>query len=368
MRILVDYRAALRARTGVGEYIHELVRAYCGAYGDEMMLFSSSWKDRPDAAVARAMGATLVDRRIPVRALNLLWHRAEWPPAETLAGAVDVTHSAHPLLLPSRAAAQVVMIHDLNFLSHPERTRAEIRRDYPALTRDHAHRADAIIVPPHFTAGEVERKLEVPAGRIGVCSPGAPDWSPRTAVPPNGYVLFVGTLEPRKNVGTLLDAYERLLARRRPPDLVLAGKATDESGAWLERIGRPPLAGHARHIGYVEAADRKALYEGAAVLVQPSYEEGFGIPVLEAMTIGVPVVAANRGALPEVLGDAGLLFEAEDADALESALDRMLTDQSLAAASAAKGAVRSQGFRWDRAAERVIEVYRQAIERRARRR
>jgi glycosyltransferase involved in cell wall biosynthesis len=374
VRVLLDYRSALRGRSGVGEYAHRLASALLDVSRAErsqtldLTLFSSSWKDRlridPDLSGVRS-----VDRRVPVALLNLAWHRLGWPPAETMAGrAFDVTHSLHPLLMPARAAAQVVTIHDLNFLAHPERTRAEIRRDYPALTRDHAHRADAIIVPSRFTSAEVQRRLEVPAGRIEVCSPGAPDWPARNAAPVDGYVLFFGTLEPRKNVGTLLDAWERLLGRRRLPELVLAGQATPESQPWLERIARPPLAGRVRHIGYVDPGNRRALYEGAVLLVQPSFEEGFGIPVLESMTIGLPVVAANRGALPEVLGDAGLLFEAEDGDALASAIEQMLTDEALSSAAASKGAARAQAFRWTETARRVLEVYRQAIARRAERR
>src|SRR5581483_10765441 len=167
----------------------------------------------------------------------------------------DVVHSLHPLLLPARDAAQVITIHDLNFLNHPERTRAEVRRDYPALAAAHAARADRVVVPSRFTAGEVERKLQVPAAKISVCSPGAPAWTPRTATPADGYILFFGTLEPRKNVGALLDAYERLLAAagsgerasswegQRVPELVLAGGATEASRPWLERMKRPPLAG-----------------------------------------------------------------------------------------------------------------------------
>ena len=134
VRILVDYRPALRQRTGVGEYIHQLVRAYTAAHADEeVLLFTSSWKDRPASTVAADTGARVVDRRIPVRILNYLWHRREWPPAEMLAGPVDVAHSAHPLLLPARRAAQVVTIHDLFFLSErSEDATAEIRRDYAA--------------------------------------------------------------------------------------------------------------------------------------------------------------------------------------------------------------------------------------------
>src|SRR5262245_65745180 len=134
MRILVDYRPALRARTGVGEYIHTLVRAYTAAHDDAVTLFTSSWKDRPSPAVGRELRARIVDRRVPVSVLNYLWHRLEWPHVETLAGDADVAHAAHPLLIPARTAAQVVTIHDLFFLLNPEHTRAEIRRDYPQLS------------------------------------------------------------------------------------------------------------------------------------------------------------------------------------------------------------------------------------------
>jgi glycosyltransferase involved in cell wall biosynthesis len=181
----------------------------------------------------------------------------------------------------------------------------------------------------------------------------------------------------------LLDAYERLLTRpaeaghygsapdetgRRGsaalPELVLAGKATDESRAWLDRLEQPPLKGAARYVGYVDPVKRRALYEGARLVVQPSFEEGFGMPVLEAMTLGVPVVAANRGALPEVLGDAGLLVDPEQPAAIAAAMARILSDAEFAAACAAKGLARARNFRWDRTAGQVYDVYRQAIEHR----
>jgi glycosyltransferase involved in cell wall biosynthesis len=373
VRVLIDYRPALRERSGVGEYAHQLCRALLAAHPRssaarplELTLFSSSWKDRLTIP-AELDGAVAIDRRVPVSVLNFAWHRLGWPGVEILAGArFDVTHSMHPLLLPARHAAQVITIHDLNFLIHPERTRAEIRRDYATLALDHARRADQVIVVSQFTAREVERRLGVASERITVCSPGAPDWAPRTVTPRDGYVLFFGTLEPRKNVGGLLDAYEKVIgaaeAGRRPiPELVLAGKATEESRPWLERIARAPLAGHVRHIGYVDPANRRTLYEGARFLVQPSFEEGFGIPVLEAMTLGVPVVAANRGALPEVLGDAGPLVDPEDVDALAAAIDRMTNDEAFSAAAVAKGIARARLFSWDRTAERVYQVYEQAI-------
>jgi glycosyltransferase involved in cell wall biosynthesis len=386
VRVLIDYRPALRERSGVGEYTHQLAKALLRSMTRplELTLFSSSWRDRlslPDDLV----GAAIVDRRVPVSLLNLCWHRFGWPPAESLATrAFDVTHSLHPLLLPARNAAQVITIHDLNFLSHPERTRAEIRRDYPVLAGAHARRADAIVTPSAFTAGEITRQFGVDPARIAICSPGAPDWTPRGSMPRDGYLLFFGTLEPRKNVGALLDAYEQLLAGAPRaassklanvghgfggdaaiPELVLAGKATEQSGSWLDRIARPPLRGVVRHIGYVDPAERQALYAGARLLVMPSYEEGFGLPVLEAMAAGVPVVAARRGALPEVLGGAGPLVDPDEPSDIAAGITRLLSDASYAEACVAAGLKRAAQFRWAQTADRVYDAYQQAMTRRA---
>lgn len=374
MRVLIDYRAALRERSGVGEYTHELVRALAapGQTGTaspqiKVTIFSSSSKDRLNRP-ADLNGVHVVDRRIPVRLLNLAWHRLGWPPAEALAGdGFDVVHSLHPLLMPSRRAAQVVTIHDLNFLVHPERTHAEIRRDYPALARAHAERADRVIVVSRFTAFEVERLLQIPQERISICSPGRPHWKPRAAAPANGYVLFFGTLEPRKNIGTLLDAYERLASRRPDvPELRLAGKATEQSVEWLARIARPPLNRVVRHVGYVAPEQRRDLYAGARMLVQPSYEEGFGLPVLEAMTTGVPVVGASAGAIPEVGGDAVQLVAPTDADGMAVAIERFLDDQALVDTCVARGLARSANYTWEQTAAAALAAYTLAIEHRAR--
>jgi len=387
VRVLIDYRPALRARSGVGEYTHELARALLAEYAPggprrqlELTLFSSSWKDR-FAESSELAGAVRIDRRVPVAVLNLAWHRLEWPAIEALSGAsFDVAHSSHPLLVPARAAAQVITIHDLNFLTNPERTDAEIRRDYPALVGDHARRADAVIVSSAFAAGEVEQRLGVARERIAICPPGAPEWEPRAAAPANGYVLFFGTLEPRKNIGGLLDAYQRLFegrgakasAERREtaeaiPELILAGRATDAARPWLERIARPPLAGRVRHIGYVDPSQRRELYAGARLLVQPSFEEGFGLTVLEAMSLGVPVVAARRGSLPEVTDDAALLVDPESSEDLARGIERMLRDARYAAECAAKGLARARTFRWSATARLVYGTYERAVARRAQR-
>ena len=282
----------------------------------------------------------------------------------------DVTHSPHPLLLPSRSAAQVVTIHDLSFLDSTDVSRADVRRDYPALVHAHAAHADRIVVSSRYAAGEVARRLDIPPEKIALCPPGAPAWPPRQASPKPGYLLFMGTIEPRKNVGTLLDAYEQLLSRPAQagrygdhlPELVLAGKATPAARPWLDRLKHPPLRGAVRHLGYVDADRRRSLYEGARLLVLPSLDEGFGLPVLEAMATGVPVVAANRGALPEVVGGAGPLIDPESPEDLAAAIEKILTDDEFAAACASKGLARAREFQWAATARLVSDVYHAAIE------
>jgi glycosyltransferase involved in cell wall biosynthesis len=364
----------LRAATGVGAFIHHLAAALAdpdlgGPGGEpvEVTLFSSSWKDRLGPVADRGLPAAVaaIDRRIPVRLLNVAWHRAEWPPIEALTGLrFDVVHSPHPLLLPSRRAAQVVTICDVDFLDHPERAWKEIRRDYPALARRHALRAAHVVVPSHYTAGQVARHLGVPRERIAVCPCGATSWTPRPAAPEGGHLLFVGSLAPRKNVGGLLAAYARLTAgRARVPDLVLAGGAPEGADAeWRRALDDPRLAGRVRRTGYVDAATLQSLYAGACALVLPSLDEGFGLPALEAMTLGVPVVASDRGALPEVVGEAGLLVDPTDPAALADALGRILDEPELGARCAARGPAQARMFDWRSSARTLRAAYRQAIE------
>ncbi|MGE5358985.1 MAG: glycosyltransferase family 4 protein [Bacteroidales bacterium] len=378
MRIVVDYRPALRSRTGVGEYVFHLVEGLLAREEfarrdservDELTLFTSSWKDRPAAEdLERLKGARLVDKRLPVALLNRLWHRAEWPPIEWLTGGrFDVALSPHPLLLPSTSAAQVVTIHDLDFLGHPERTVREIRRDYPELVRAHAHRADHVIVNSHYTARQVESQLGLSLDSMTVCYLGGPGWEPPRD-PRREHVLFFGTLEDRKNVGALLDAYETLLSSSPgAKPLLLAGGAGPEAALWLRRIERAPLAGHVRYLGYVPDAERRRLFESAALLVLPSYEEGFGIPVLEAMTVGVPVVVSNRGALPEVTHNAGIVVEPDDREALAGAMARILSDEAYAAALGARGVQRARHFRWSETAASARLAFERAVETRAKR-
>jgi len=372
VRILIDYRAALRQRTGVGEFVHELTRALAVdpdliARGDDLAILTTSYKDRPPPELAAQLpGIAIIDRRVPVRPLTWVWNRLGWPPVEWLTGAVDVVHAQTPLLIPAREAAQVITIHDLDFLRHPERTHGEMRRDFPTRVRAHARRADHIVVSSHYAANEVIAELGVLPNCVTICSPGTPGWSTAVAsARDNGVsgstILFLGTVEARKNVYGLLEAYALVRARRPDaPPLVIAGRLTPASQPLIQRATKPPLANCVEFRGYVPDTERAALYRQARMLVLPSFEEGFGLPVLEAMACGVPVVVSNRGSLPEVAGDAARPVAPDDVEALAGEMERLL-DAKSACDAAARGLAQARRYTWAKCAASALHAYREAV-------
>ena len=367
MRILLDYRPALRERTGVGEYAHQMAAALMRRAGtqDRLTLFSSSWRDR--LAPQPVPGATTLDRRVPVALLNFAWHRLGWPPVERLGAEADVVWAMHPLLIPSGRAAQVITIHDLFFLDHPDATAREVRRDYAALAPSHARRADAVIAVSEYTKQRVVSRLGGEPDRIAVCPNGAPAWQPRTEPAPGGPIVHVGTVSARKNVPALVDAYISL-CRHRPgtPPLILAGRV--EPGARPGSHDDPLARERISLPGYVSDTERMRLYREASMLVMPSLDEGFGLPALEAMTLGIPVVASARGALPEVIGDAGLLVDETDParfrSGLANAMERLLIDADLRHELRGRGIARSKAFNWDVSAATARQALAAAVERR----
>jgi len=378
MHLLLDYRPALRDRTGVGEWVHQLALNLLAlkstgdpaAAGLDLTLWSSSWRDRPTPSALRELnGATFVDRRVPVRPLTWAWNRVGWPPIEALTSQrFDVVHSTTPLLLPARSGLRVCTVYDLDFLAHPDRTRGEMRRDFPTLVHAHAARADLVVAISEYSKRQIEARLRVASDRIAVCRPGVPSWIagplPQRPAGVPGHVLFVGTLEPRKNVPALLAAY-RLFAERRPwaPRLVLAGQVTQAAEAWVAEAQAPPLQGRVVVEGYVSNERRAELYAGAGLVVLPSLDEGFGLPVLEAMALGIPVVASTVGALPEVMGDAGILVDPADVAGLAGAMERVSTDPGLASRMRDAGLAQARQFSWPASARALIAAYTDSLHR-----
>jgi glycosyltransferase involved in cell wall biosynthesis len=310
----------------------------------------------------------LVDRRLPVRGLNAAWNRLAWPSLDRLVGtALDLVHSPTPLLIPSRKGKRVVTVHDLFFLKHPDMVEGEVRRDFVTLVRDHVRRADGVLCVSEYTASEARRLLDVPDEKIAVTPHGidpvyrtAPDDEQvdetlRRLRLPRGGLLYVGSGEKRKNLVTLVMAYLTLARRRRLPPLVLAGPGSD----WAQggsRVGPQILA-----TGYLDKPDVRALMAASALLVLPSLEEGFGLPVVEAMAAGLPVVCSSGSALAEVAGDAACLVDPHDVNGLAHAVERLLDDRPLAEEMRRRGLERSRRFDWDESARKTLAFYRKVL-------
>jgi glycosyltransferase involved in cell wall biosynthesis len=368
MEFGLDVRPSLSRPTGVGTYVLGLAERLPGlAPDDRFTYFSASFKERYPARSWPA-NVRLVDRRIPVRVLNAAWNGFGWPPIDRLVDrSLDLVHSPTPLLVPARRGRRIVTLHDLFFFKHPELVEGETRRDFVTLVRDHVKRADGVICVSEYTASEARRLLDVPDEKIAVTPHGVDplfretpsdeqvDESLRRLRLPRGGILYVGSAEKRKNLVTLVMAYMTLARRRRLPPLVLAGPGSD----WAQggsRVGPQIVA-----TGYLDRGDVRALMAASAALVLPSLEEGFGLPVVEAMAAGLPVVCSRGSALAEVASDAASLVDPHDVNGLAHALERVLEDRALAAELRRRGLERSRAFEWGDTAARTLAFYRKVL-------
>ena len=400
MKVALDATPLLGPRTGVGRYVAGLAEALAGLAGPEpesVALVPFSWRGTGDLAAAAPSGprVRLGRRRAPARLLQAAWGRLPLPPVEWLSGQVDVFHATNFVAPPTRRAATVVTIHDLTYLRFPEMitdASARYRRLVPRALR----RGAVVCTPTAAVASEVAAEYHLPPDRIVVTPLGVdPSW--RQAAPPtptwlathglpDRYLLFVGSREPRKNLTTLLSAYRELLrgvggsietrpigvetgptategagrtTRTAPtvPPLVLVGPPG--WGATLDTAGLPPDA--IRTPGYLPQADLVQVVAGASALVVPSWYEGFGLPALEALACGTPVVASDLPALREVLGDQADLVPPGDPAALADALARTLDDPGDERGRAARR-TRAAGFTWENCAQATLSAYRLALE------
>ena len=242
---------------------------------------------------------------------------------------------------------------------------------------DALRRADFLITDAESVRLEVIRHFDWPAERIAAVALGVdPVFRPRLGadvrpllrrygLPENGYTLYVGTIEPRKNLERLLAAYEALPAalRQRWP-LVLAGSRGWRSDGIHDRICKGVAAGWVQYLDFVVQDDLPFLYAGARLFAYPSLYEGFGLPPLEAMASGVPVVTSNLSSMPEVVGDAALLVEPQDVPALSAALRRALEDDNWRVSAVDLGLVRAAALTWDRCIDNTVAVYAKVLQQR----
>ena len=355
MRVVVDVSPLSHQRTGVGNYIRGslLGMSEAAAAGDEVVAFAPA-SPRGRRAIEAALDGIAVERRLPAlpaaHLFRTTWSRVGRPPAERFLGHFDVLHFSDWMVPPQRHGLRSTMVHDLVPLHHPEWVRTRTAALHGAKLR-HLHGCDLVFTNSRFTADDVADTLGLPRERLRVAHPGvgppfAPDGDHAHLGRP--YALTVATLEPRKNLGTLLEAY-RLLD---PDELALAVVG---GAGWGEqpRLDLPGVIG----LGYTANDELPRLYRGAVVFVYPSRFEGFGMPVLEAMACGVPCVVSAHPSLDEVCGDAAVRVDPDDAEAIADGIRGALAGRD---ALVERGLARAAGFTWRENGRIHLEAFREA--------
>jgi len=370
LRIGIDIRPFYEPLTGIGWYLYHLLHELAKCDDVELYLFGDArvtdfgpklHADLPANAHLcwfdlRGQGIVSGRSRALTAAAYVVWMKLI---------DVDVMFGANyflPRLLGAIARRRVITIHDLTFKRFPELLQKETLVNLENhMQRELAH-ADAAICVSESTRQDLLHYYDLDPSRAitihsGLALPGSDNRQPTTDNLPKSYILFVSTIEPRKNLDVLLDAYARLRARGAYDGaLVVVGRVGWKSESIVPRLRAPGV----HHLDYVAPPQLASIYRNAELFVFPSTYEGFGFPLLEAMAYGVPSIAAHSSSLPEIGGNAALYFDPRDSRALESQIERVLTDAALRKRLAEAGIAQAAQFRWDVAAEQTLDVLRRA--------
>lgn len=365
LRIGIDATPLLGPTTGVGAFVSGLLPALAAEDPDLLLTgYGLTWNGR--GALPRALPPGVrAPRRLPMPAAALLpvWARSDHPVVEWWTGAIDVVHGTNFVAPPARRAAAVVTVHDLTAIHYPELCTPASRR-YPALVRRALERGALVHTHTEFVAAEVVDVFGADPDRVTAVAPGVDAPPARDEHPPaSPNILAVGSIEPRKDLPTLVRAFDLVAAKDPDVRLILAGPDAWGASDLDAVLAASPYRSRIERTGWVTDSRRASLLRSATVLAYPSLYEGFGLPPLEAMAAGVPVIATRAGSLPEVVGEAARLVPPRDPDALAATLLDVLTDDGERAALAARGRARAAQFTWQRCARGLLDLYQRAARR-----
>lgn len=368
--IAIDYTAALTQGGGIGRYTRELIAALAAEDNQTPYLLFAAGQQIGRLTAPPGPNFTWKPARLDAEWFARLWHRAHAPiPIEWWTGPISLLHAPDFTLPPVRRGTRTVLtVHDLSFIRSPETATPQLRAYLNSVVPRSVARADYILADSAATGRDLIDLYHTPPEKISVLYSGVESRFSRIddqavlgaargryKLGDEPYILGVGTVQPRKNYERLVEAFHRL-ARSDIRLVIVGGKG------WLDdplyaRIDALGLRDRVVMAGFVDDADLPALYSGARVFAFPSLYEGFGLPPLEAMACGVPVVSSNTSSLPEVVGDAALCVDPYNVDELAEALDLAIHDETLRRSLIDKGYRRVRQFTWAAAARQLRELY-----------
>jgi glycosyltransferase involved in cell wall biosynthesis len=373
MAIYLDVSAAVHRRAGLGRYAENLAKALTNIHSDRYALFYNRERGiEPLASLAHVPACTVALGYKP-------WRMAVWLGQlarvgfDRLVPGVEIFHATEHLLLPLRSAPTILTVHDLVFRHLPAHHKL-LNRWYLNLTMPlYCRRATHIISVSEHTKRDLVAAYGLAPTKITVVheaaashfrpqSPEVIDSVRSRYGLPERYLLFVGTVEPRKNLGRLLTVFERAHDDGLIDGLIIVGRRGWLYDDFFAQLQASPSRDRVILPGYVDDEDLPALYAGARAFVFPSVYEGFGLPVLEAMASGVPVVTSATTSVPEIGGDAALYFDPLDVQSMSDAVSRLLKDSDLQDEMRSQGLARAMGFSWERAARETRAVYDTVLE------
>lgn len=373
LRVGVDIRPFYEPLTGVGWYLHQLLEELSRRQDLELVLFGDPVLSDtgPELFVSLPGGLQplVFDcRGYSIPPLGRTVASAAYALVALLEGC-DLFFGANyflPRAISSVARRRVVTIHDLTYRRFPELLQDETLANLDGQMLREITRADAVICVSETTRADVLREYAVDPSKVVVIysgigvAPGGPELDPGL---PRPYILFVSTIEPRKNLDVLLDAFERLRDEGRyAGNLVIVGKIGWKAEQVMARLKSSRWSSAIEYVDYVGRERLGSIYRGAQLFVLPSIYEGFGFPLLEAMSYGIPAIAARSSSLPEIGGDAVYYFDPGDSGKLADAIERLSSDAGLREALARKGRQRAAAFRWDRTAEATVALFRKVAQ------
>ncbi|MGB8646288.1 MAG: glycosyltransferase family 1 protein [Anaerolineae bacterium] len=374
MRVGIDYTAAARQRAGIGRYTRGLIHALAALDRDNRYTLFVPRDARYIAPGAQAVERAedfpsnfqLVRAPLDERTLARLWQRLALPlPVEFFVGRCEVWYSPDFVLPPTRAHKKILTVHDLSFKRVPETAVPNLKWYLEGAVPRAVRRADLILADSEATRNDLIELFSAPANRVQKLYSGVEAFFCRVTDAhtldsvraryqlERPFILSVGTIEPRKNLARLIEAFARL-PRREEWDLVIAG-----GRGWMyqEILDAPAQFGandRVRFLGFVPDADLPALYTLATLFVYPSLYEGFGLPVLEAMACGTPLITSNVSSMPEVAGEAGILVNPRDTEELTAAIRQLIDDEALRRELAERGLKQATKFSWQASAQQLL--------------